>query len=905
MFRNPRENRDLLQTQRVGYSTGRPPSPQSAALKDKHSLTPRDTADTAQQVQPMAARAILTPTKLGPTQKTNRKKAPQTSAAGRPNASILNFFKKAEKPETSLFVSEESNNVMGKPFKEEQDSSDSSLYGEDDRFQENNLSIKRQRMEDYSGEARLKEFKKPDAECIPPVTEPQTASEAGICLVEANEPKLPEQSRRLGPFATDSDSEDEGLGSCKAQAPDEVNGHAGRDPMKTANDSTEIAVATERTTSPVKAVTPAQKRSSSHNETEGIDEFVDLDNLEDDPPDEDEEVQERQWAAMQRELEMSDALFEGELEVLDMEELGNYDDDDGPQDAAEDILMPVDDHSPSCPVCNVSLSGTGDVDVSVHVNNCLDGNPSPLPDSKPSELDSKPRPLPKFKRNGPWAKPAKPGQQNPFSLASSSAGTSSAFSRLMSNHAEDLAWKSAAASEAAARGKPSYLRTCPFYKILPGFSTCVDAFRYGAVEGCQAYFLSHFHSDHYIGLTGTWCHGPIYCSRVTANLVKQQLRVDPKYVVALEWEEEREVPGTNGVHVTMIPANHCPGSSLFLFEKVTGKGQSPRKQRVLHCGDFRACRAHVEHPLLRPDVLDCLSGKMKEQKIDVCYLDTTYLNPKYAFPSQEEVIKACADMCVSLNGEFKNTDDSYETMKRERAGSGMVQFLQGGCSDEPKIKLKDPDPTDGRPASASRGRLLVIVGTYSIGKERICLGIARALNSKIYAPPAKQRICAALEDPELATRLTSDPREAQVHMTPLFEIRAETLDEYLRDYRDAFSRAVGFRPSGWNYRPPNSRFVESPAVSTVLYGSNWKSGYSMRELAPQRGSTRRAACFGVPYSEHSSFRELTMFCCALRIEKVIPTVNVGSAKSRERMRQWVDRWTAERKKTGLFKAEDF
>jgi DNA cross-link repair 1A protein len=44
-----------------------------------------------------------------------------------------------------------------------------------------------------------------------------------------------------------------------------------------------------------------------------------------------------------------------------------------------------------------------------------------------------------------------------------------------------------------------------------------------------------------------------------------------------------------------------------------------------------------------------------------------------------------------------------------------------------------------------------------------------------------------------------------------------------------------------------------------------------------------------------------MFCCALRIDKIIPTVNVGSAKSREKMKAWCDRWAADKKKNGLFK----
>ena len=555
---------------------------------------------------------------------------------------------------------------------------------------------------------------------------------------------------------------------------------------------------------------------------------------------------------------------------------------------------------------------------SVHVNNCLDGKAeSPSPSKTPSKTDlaqpsvSNSSMIPHHKRFQ-RAAIARPGQENPFRLASNNMLGSSAFSQLMSSHAEDTAWATAAASETASRGKPAYQRTCPFYKILPGFSICVDAFRYGAVENCKAYFLSHFHSDHYIGLTSSWCHGPIYCSHVTANLVRRQLRVDPKWVFDLDFDKKVEVPETGGVEVTMIPANHCPGSSLYLFEKVVGKGKTPKVQRILHCGDFRACPAHVQHPQLRPDIVDTITGKsIAQQRLDVCYLDTTYLTPKYAFPSQEEVIGACADMCVSLSKDFIDENDSWEKTKKERAGTGMVQFVQKDSRpeiellavNEFKTVIDNPQPPTN-PTEKPRGRLLVIVGTYSIGKERICLGVARALNSKIYATPAKQKICAALEDPELNARLTSNPLEAQVHMQMLMEMRADTLADYLTTYKPHFSRVVGFRPSGWNYRPPSSRLTDNPAVHTVLHSPSWRSRYTMRDLMPQRGSTREAQCFGVPYSEHSSFRELTLFVCALRIDRIVPTVNVGSAKSREKMRTWCERWAVEKKKNGLYRVEE-
>ncbi|RAL13528.1 DNA cross-link repair protein PSO2 [Aspergillus homomorphus CBS 101889] len=609
--------------------------------------------------------------------------------------------------------------------------------------------------------------------------------------------------------------------------------------------------------------------------------------------------------------------FRGEEDFLDAFD----DDDDGHEE--KELVIDLDDtgdgvdfngggddsfgcEAPVCPICQTSLVGLNEADVSVHVNDCLDGKPSPVqPKPEPEvksesgvklESDIKPDPEPPSKALNRMERAAiaRPAQRDPY--ASGAAKTRSAFSKLMAGNAEDSAWAAAAANEVASRGKQAYQRTCPFYKIMPGFSICVDAFRYGAVEGCNAYFLSHFHSDHYIGLTGSWRHGPIYCSRATANLVCQQLKVNRKWLVPLDFEQKTEIPGTGGAHVTIIEANHCPGSAIFLFEKTTGSGPSQRTQRVLHCGDFRASPLHVQHALLRPEVVDPATGQRRQQRIDACYLDTTYLSPKYAFPSQDDVIQACADLCVDLNeGEQKSSGLAF-------GSAGRSSGIGGGLMSKFVSKVTGSSASQST-ASSSSGRLLVVIGTYSIGKERICLGIARALKSKIFATPAKQRICACLEDPELSSLLTDDPHEAQVHMQTLFEIRAETLADYLDSLKPHFTKVVGFRPTGWTYRPPAGRVLDNPPVSTVLHSAHWQTPFSARDLVPQRGSTRESACFGVPYSEHSSFRELTMFCCALRIGRVIPTVNVGSQKSRERMKAWIERWEAEKRKSGLYQVE--
>lgn len=818
--------------------------------------------------------------------------AATAKAKGKPNGNIMSFFKRAESSgtfQTDLKEEDESLFLGDSPAK------DGATLPQQTPTPPREQSSNETSPEDIEMSIRESPLSRYNEDGVPSKRRRTESTPKQSLEIQETKP-----APTRGPFVDDSESDDEPVKIPSLPVAE--------------NPSTEKEIEmVARTTSPaiekqpskkdlVAPAVPSLKRETTSvqevNDFDGIEDFID-----DEFPEEGEEYLERRW--MEEQAEFEEGLEEeGQAmadNTMDVEP-------ENPGDTTR--FKPQDAGSTSCPICGGSTAGMTDQEISVHVNDCIDGKAKPLrepqtpkqePTLPPVKLENGVPAHKRFQR----AAIAKPGQENPFGLTAEPSRSSSAFSKLMSGHAEDAAWATAAATESASRGKPAYQRTCPFYKIMPGFFICVDAFRYGAVQGCNAYFLSHFHSDHYIGLTSSWCHGPIYCSHVTANLVRRQLRVDPKWVVDLEFDRKVEVPGTQGVEVTMIPANHCPGSSLYLFEKVIGKGKNPKIQRVLHCGDFRACPAHVQHPKLRPDIVDTITGRnLAQQKLDVCYLDTTYLTPKYAFPSQEEVIKACANMCVSLSKDFVDESDSWETTKKERAGDGMIKFVRKTSvkeeveEEEVKIKIED------EPSKKARGRLLVIVGTYSIGKERICLGVAKALNSKIYAPPNKQKICAALEDPELSARMTNDPLEAQVHMQMLMEIRAETLADYLTGFKPHFSRIVGFRPSGWNYRPPNSRFTESPAVQTVLHSDNWKSRYSMTELTPQRGSTREANCFGVPYSEHSSFRELTMFCCALRIDKVIPTVNVGSAKSREKMKAWCEKWAVDKKKNGLYKVAD-
>ncbi|KAJ3575889.1 hypothetical protein NPX13_g3874 [Xylaria arbuscula] len=800
---------------------------------------------------------------------TNSKKGSTNS-----NGNILNFFRKVD-VEEQLFLPDSSTVVPPEPrpptyVKDEDihsiEDDAHNVSGGDDR------NPSKRRKLSHDGGPTLQWA---DSEVSTRVKEEDIdAGKAALDVVRSEPPK---SRRARGPFLADSDSEDD-TGDRDSPKRGSITAitHASVPPEKP------VAHIPPAPTLPVDESCPDLLDRPNIQRYEPCDgQFGDLEDMEglfgddndDEFADEGEEYRERRFMEEQARLEAEES---------------------------EDSM------AQACPICNTTLAGITPEQATVHVNACLDGNPLPTTAATPPVGDT--IEAPQMSRRFAKAAVPRPGQINPINLGSSTDKSPSAFSKLISGHAEDSAWASAAAAEHASRGKSAYQRTCPFYKIMPGFYICVDAFRYGAVQGCNAYFLSHFHSDHYIGLTANWTHGPIYCSKVTGSLIRNQLRTASKYIKELEFEESFEVPGTEGVTVTMIPANHCPGSSLFLFEKNIGKGSNQRTQRILHCGDFRACPAHVAHPLLRPDIVDRVSGKARQQKIDVCYLDTTYLSPRYSFPPQNDVIQACADFCKALSGDPNTADEAFNRLKREKGSTTVKSFFPKDNGDPRPGAIKNED-SDSKAQKDVKNRLLVICGTYSIGKERICKAIAQALNTKIFASPSKIKICSQLGDPELTALMTSNPYEAQVHMQMIMEIRAETLQDYLDSYKPHFTRIVGFRPSGWNFRSPTATAKNIPAntspgsvpTTSILHSEAWRTRFGSQDFVAQRGSTREAMCFGVPYSEHSSFRELALFLMTLRIEKVVPTVNIGSEVSRKRMKSWTDRWLSERRKGGVVK----
>ncbi|KAJ6486385.1 DNA cross-link repair protein pso2/snm1 [Mycena vitilis] len=535
------------------------------------------------------------------------------------------------------------------------------------------------------------------------------------------------------------------------------------------------------------------------------------------------------------------------------DEMGaNPDDDD---DDTTQIDEPNDIAVSQCPLCEKILDELSETERGDHVNTCLDAagaepGPSKVPLKRlstlpvPSALASRPR----------------------------KSGGSNAFAVLMTSRTEMAVWNEATEAETS-RSTKKIRRKAPFYKVMQGMPIAVDAFRYGDIPRVTAYFLTHAHSDHYTNLSSSWKHGPIYCSEGTANLIIHILSVDKKWVHPLPMDVATVIPNTGGVHVTLIEANHCPGSCLFLFEgpQTVDAGDStfkspfvgsPKTFRYLHCGDFRASPQHTSHPAV------------KGKHMDHVYLDTTYLDPKYSFPPQPLVISACAELAKRvIDGKVHN--DSAPKMN--------AWLKPPSVADDPKGKQK------ARPE-----RILMVVGTYSVGKERIVKAVAQAVNSKIYCDSRKAGILRCQPDPELHALLTADPLAADVHILPLGMISAEKLQQYLGRFKGSFTKVVGFRPTGWTFRPPAGS-TQSPTIASVISHAQQRA-FTHANLRPAHTGSASVELFPVPYSEHSSFFELTCFALSLQWGRMIATVNVGSERSRAKMTQWMQKWEVEKKK---------
>ncbi|KAL0450046.1 UNVERIFIED_CONTAM: DNA ligase 6 [Sesamum latifolium] len=273
----------------------------------------------------------------------------------------------------------------------------------------------------------------------------------------------------------------------------------------------------------------------------------------------------------------------------------------------------------------------------------------------------------------------------------------------------------------------------PHSKLIPKTRFIVDGFKHADPNFSVSYFLSHFHSDHYTGLSPQWSKGIIYCSSITANLLHQILKIPQPFIFPLPLSQPVII---DGAEVWLVDANHCPVQ-------------------------FSYCSRYCDEMKNESAVSEFIGA-------DAVFLDTTYCNPKFVFPSQEESI----DYIV-----------------------GVIERI--GVENEGVVAKN----------------VLFLVATYVIGKERILVEISRRCKRKIHVSGRKMTVLSALGFGESGV-FTEDELESDVHVVgwnvlgetwPYFRPNFVKMKEIMSER--GYSKVVGFVPTGWTYEVKRNKFA--------------------------------------------------------------------------------------------------
>ncbi|KAJ7948229.1 DNA repair metallo-beta-lactamase [Quillaja saponaria] len=317
-------------------------------------------------------------------------------------------------------------------------------------------------------------------------------------------------------------------------------------------------------------------------------------------------------------------------------------------------------------------------------------------------------------------------------------------------------------------------------------------------EGSQVYFLTHLHSDHTHGLSSSWAKGPLFCSRLTAKLFGFKF---PDFNLSLirildigSWHSLSLVSPSIGsqttVQVMAIDAHHCPGAVMLLFRGEFGC--------LLYTGDFR-WEATSERANRGRDML---CNAIKDEAVDIVYLDNTYCNPSYTFPTRQIAAQQVVDIIVS-----------------------------------------HPEHD-------------VIIGIDTLGKEDLLLHISRVLQIKIWVWPERLQTMHLLGFHDNFTTNTSLTR---VRAVPRYSFSTETL-EGLNTMRPT----IGIMPSGLPWVKHLQR--DDNLFDSLLTRYNRRKMSTNGEVRTDQpdGKSRYVEklheyIYSVPYSDHSSFLEIEDF----------------------------------------------
>lgn len=420
---------------------------------------------------------------------------------------------------------------------------------------------------------------------------------------------------------------------------------------------------------------------------------------------------------------------------------------------------------------------------------------------------------------------------------------------------------------------------------FPGIQ--VDQFRRveenGAPSGTPVIFLlTHAHSDHLQGLDSTAFTGPlIYCSEATKRIVlqlKSQQTGKLKYshleplLRGLSVNTPHRIPlsATRSVDITLLDANHCPGSTMFLLREVCVPDESDARhvpKSVLITGDVRAEPWWVEqlryHPAMMPLTFDYNPTR---PTLDCIYLDTTYGYRDEPFQAINPNVDGIRDL-LCLLAQYPDTTTfvfTNLTLGYELVWLAIAQTFQT------KLHIEDDGLhmfqflLDMPPAECPWGNLLVPWLTTDPSETRFhicqksCGCLARSRRDTVFVGPV-----VSVSPDELHAKNAGMPLDAfekengQVAINvstsdqqPSYENSDITFEEAIVDYPDPTFQLFMVNSdseSGATYAFGNRRFVLSKDKQHILPANIWYS-----------------------FSRHSSWAECKHFISLFRVKRIQP-----------------------------------
>ncbi|GEQ70522.1 hypothetical protein JCM33374_g4200 [Metschnikowia sp. JCM 33374] len=305
-------------------------------------------------------------------------------------------------------------------------------------------------------------------------------------------------------------------------------------------------------------------------------------------------------------------------------------------------------------------------------------------------------------------------------------------------------------------------------------------------------------------------------------------------------------------------------------------------------------------------------------QLESVYLDTTYMSPKYNFPKQEQVCESVA----TLIHEFLHNDD----IVKEVFGASLQRRITDFLSLSRKPKQKKFLVLVGTYLIGKEK--LAVAMSKRLGNSPIYISNVNSRGDKEHI--VRSYHDTYLESVLTTDAVKLSQHDVMIHLVPMkIAGNIQELHKYFHHngYHDHFERCIGLRPTGWSFQndergedvvetqseeaveddfdaelsgndpekgypgkedPENSKsgetdlpkqdYIKSFSGTDVLSSTasllRKRPKYTHLDVLRQNGNKRTGkvdstTCriYSIPYSEHSSFRELSYFVVFFNIRR--------------------------------------